>query len=40
MKFAVAMLLVFTVLTAAMTYPQVLHLETGVHDTPIQDEQA
>jgi hypothetical protein len=27
------MLLVFTMLTAVMTYPQALHLETGVHDT-------
>jgi len=31
-KFAAAMLLVFTVLTAVMTYPQVLHLREGVHD--------
>ena len=26
------MLLVFTALTAVMTYPQVLHLRDGVHD--------
>ncbi|OLD22184.1 MAG: hypothetical protein AUJ01_00835 [Acidobacteria bacterium 13_1_40CM_3_65_5] len=32
MKFVGAMLLVFTVLTAVMTYPQILHLRDGVHD--------
>jgi hypothetical protein len=31
-KFVGAMLLVFTVLTAVMTYPQVLHLRDRVHD--------
>ena len=32
MKFFASMLLVFTALTAVMTYPQVLHLHDGVHD--------
>jgi hypothetical protein len=31
-KYGAALLLVFTVLTAVMTYPQVLHLRNGVHD--------
>jgi hypothetical protein len=31
-KFFASMLLVFTALTAVMTYPQVLHLHDGVHD--------
>jgi len=31
-KFVGAMLLVFTVLTAVMTYPQILHLRDRVHD--------
>jgi hypothetical protein len=31
-KFFASMLLVFTALTAVMTYPQVLHLRDGVHD--------
>ena len=32
MKFFASMLLVFTALTAVMTYPQALHLHDGVHD--------
>ena len=32
MKFFASMLLVFTALTAVMTYPQALHLRDGVHD--------
>jgi hypothetical protein len=32
MKFTAAMLVVFTLLTAVMTYPQVLHLHDGIHD--------
>jgi hypothetical protein len=32
LKFTAAMLLVFTLLTAVMTYPQPLHLADGVHD--------
>ena len=32
MKFFASMLLVFTALTAVMTYPQALHLSDGVHD--------
>jgi hypothetical protein len=31
-KFLVCAVLLFTVLTAVMTYPQVLHLQDGVHD--------
>jgi len=31
-KFFASMLLVFTALTAVMTYPQMLHLRDGVHD--------
>jgi hypothetical protein len=31
-RFLVCALLLFTVLTAVMTYPQVLHLQDGVHD--------
>jgi len=31
-KFFASMLLVFTALTAVMTYPQALHLHNGVHD--------
>ena len=31
-KFLACALLLFTVLTAVMTYPQVLHLRDGVHD--------
>jgi hypothetical protein len=31
-KYGAALLLVFTVLTAVMTYPQVVHLRNGVHD--------
>jgi hypothetical protein len=31
-RFVVLALFIFTVLTAVMTYPQVLHMQTGVHD--------
>jgi hypothetical protein len=34
-KFFASMLLVFTALTAVMTYPLVLHLGDGVHDMGI-----
>src|SRR5215831_16697053 len=31
-RFLVSMLLLFTVLTAVMTYPQIFHMNDGVHD--------
>jgi len=35
-RFLALTLILFTVLTAVMTYPQVLHMEDGVHDPGIR----